>query len=783
MACRHHSSPLLLIFSIGFQSVIAQTLLLREYLVVFFGNELCIGVVLGFWLLGIATGAVFGGRLFRKGESGIGTAAALIAAQAVLLITGLSCTRLLFLVLRVPAGAYLSIGTLSLSTLWTVVPFSFLIGMLFPLACKVCFRQAGTHAADCSTEISAVYIWEALGALGGGVLLTFVLLPRLPALTIAIGTDALVLASAAYVITREQLRVPVFAAVFVLALFHVGLLVTGAAGTLEDLTVRARFHRINPDATFVQWADSRYQHMDLARLGDQYTLYCNGQFTSAFPDPYGDEVKAHFYVSMIPEVKKARVILLGGGVEGLAAPILTYPVDELKVVQLDRREFELLRPFVEKTPQGRLWMKASREGRTSLVFGDPRFFVKTEGKRYDLAVLNFPEPSTAMLNRFYTQEFFRETRSLLKPDGVLVLSVGGEPNYLGERTGRYAASIYQTLKSVFPNVLVAPGETLTLFASRDPRLTFSIPVLSRRFEERGVPSPYFTKYHFSFLLPPGLIESTRTSLERSAWKQLNTDKKPVTYFLNILLWLAYAGGSRGRPLFARLVEVRPYWFLVPVVIALFMRLVYLRFRGIGPAQVRVHVLTAIGVAGFTGMALEIVLLFSFQNVFGYLFYKVGFIVSLFMMGLALGGAWANRTLRRERDHYRLFAACTLGIALFSILLPLWIRIAENVASAGATRGAAGLFLIEIPFYLAVTVSGFLTGCVFPLAGKLCISMGTEGPAAAALVDSADNLGAAAGAMLTGVFLLPVLGLDTTCIALFALGLSAFVLLLFRARPA
>ena len=57
-------------------------------------------------------------------------------------------------------------------------------------------------------------------------------------------------------------------------------------------------------------------------------------------------------------------------------------------------------------------------------------------------------------------------------------------------------------------------------------------------------------------------------------------------------------------------------------------------------------LLAIATTGFAGMALEIILLFAYQNIYGHLYYKVGLIVTLFMLGLSLGG-WAMLRLIPE----------------------------------------------------------------------------------------------------------------------------------------
>jgi hypothetical protein len=319
---------------------------------------------------------------------------------------------------------------------------------------------------------------------------------------------------------------------------------------------------------------------------------------------------------------------------------------------------------------------------------------------------------------------------------------------------------------------------LYFFASPGTALTLSVPALAARFEKRKIASPYFTKHHFSLLLPPDRVEYTLKKLETSAWKRLNTDKKPVAYFLNMILWLIYAGEAGAKPFLSRFVGFGPLMFIVPVILAAAARVLYLRLRPGRPGQERFHLVAAILVAGFAGMALEIVVLLAFQSAFGYLYYKIGFLIALFMLGLAFGGAAANR-LRTGPRRDRLFKGCILCIALFSLLLPLWVRLAEILTRVEALQGGPGLLLMEVPFDLAVIVSGFLTGFAFPLANRLYISSGASGLRSASVMDSADHLGAAAGAFLTGVFLLPILGLDQTCIFLCVLALAAFSLLFFQ----
>jgi predicted membrane-bound spermidine synthase len=71
----------------------------------------------------------------------------------------------------------------------------------------------------------------------------------------------------------------------------------------------------------------------------------------------------------------------------------------------------------------------------------------------------------------------------------------------------------------------------------------------------------------------------------------------------------------------------------------------------------------------------------------------------------------------------------------------------------------------------------MTGAAFPLAGRICLSNALNTGRAAARVNAFDHFGACAGSLLTGVVLVPLLGLDSTCVFLAVLNAACGTLLL------
>src|SRR5208283_4901435 len=82
--------------------------------------------------------------------------------------------------------------------------------------------------------------------------------------------------------------------------------------------------------------------------------------------------------------------------------------------------------------------------------------VKRSVGRYDVILSAAPNPTSGLINRFYTREFFEEARRALKKDGVLALSLEGTPrSYMSAPQEALAADILATLRWVFGNSVAA----------------------------------------------------------------------------------------------------------------------------------------------------------------------------------------------------------------------------------------------------------------------------------------------------------------------------------------
>jgi spermidine synthase len=308
-------------------------------------------------------------------------------------------------------------------------------------------------------------------------------------------------------------------------------------------------------------------------------------------------------------------------------------------------------------------------------------------------------------------------------------------------------------------MVIVPGTKNYFVSSTSPQtVTADSGILAERYLKKNIESDYFTPYHFTMLLPEDRVAFIRTSLENKTPVRINTDAHPIIYFYNLVLW-AMVAGERGEVTFLQRITGSVKWLLVAGVIFFFIRVVYVLFtRERVSHHLKFNGLLAIATTGFAGMALEIVLLFAFQNIYGYVYHKVGLIIALFMLGLSVGGYLMNRLLAgRERNWISTLITFEVLICIYACCLPYAIAQFSLVESSTMPRSIN----LEYIFMLMAVGAGFLTGLEFPLVSRIFINRDEIGKVAG-WIDAFDHLGACFGALLTGTVLVPLLGFYHSC---------------------
>lgn len=761
-------------FCLGFFSVLAQVMFTREAIVVFLGNELSIGVILGIWLTGVSLGAVcwLGLRRLVSAPANLDRLlVGLLLLLAVVFPLEVHALRLGRAWLAVPVGEYVSLWKLVRSAALAFLPVCFVVGMLFPGACERLARSnAGRLAA---WPVSPVYAAEALGAAVGGAGLTYVLLPAMISYRIVFLGSALCVLAAVWLAPSGAPRRFVGIVLVVLLAFVAR---PGPIRQLEASSTEARWRASgvlpapgSPAALRVRLmasADSVYQNLAVIENEGQMTVYGNGQVLFDFPDPAASEQKIHFIMAQKPRAR--RVLLIGGNPVSDIPELLKYPsVRRLVHVEFDPAIGELVQPLA-----GAEWPRSDEPGRLLRVAEDGYRYVKNCPERFDVVIAAAPQPTTAAANRFYTIEFYRVVRRILAPDGFVHAAVAGSER-LESETASLGASVYGSLTAVFPVVRVTAGTENQFFAgSERAGLTFDPQALAARSREAGVETGHFKPEYFlrADEIAPDDTESVKRKFAESR-SRANTNLRPIAYFQNLVLWSRYSGSGVEAFLLGleRLKARRVAAFLFSCVIVCLAAGLALGRAGAGKGRggrswVRAVTFAAVGATGFAGMAMEVIFIFSFQCLYGCVYTLMGLIVGLFMVGLVLGALSGRRLAARGSGRaWGAMAALESLLVLLPLAVPWLIRWAADAEASRFAAGVAGAGM-----YAAIAATGWLVGAQFQVSNRLFL--GDKGGAAgvsAAITSFADCLGSAAGCLLAGAVLVPVLGIAAACAAVSA----------------
>jgi len=728
-------SILTAVFAIGFSCIVTQLALMREMLGVFAGNELVLGVALGNWLLLMGLGAALGRRVRSHSPALLAVLLILTAVfppAQILVLRGLR--RFVFL----PGEAIGVIPTV-LASFLLLFPYCLAAGFFLAVACSAMQARSVSRAAG------NVYAMDSIGSVAGGVLFSFVLVLWLDHAAL-LAVPALVnLAAAGWLAWNMRGE-------------HPGAVSLVAASVTTGAAMLAWVFLAAPDAvsTARQFPGQRvlfkgnspYGRLVVTESGGQTNVIENGIVLVSSPNIEQAEETCHFALAQRPDAK--RVLLIGGALSGAAREILRYDVSALDCVELD--------PLITRV--GHKFLPAEFNDRRLLMHEvDARRFVRKATTKYDVIIVALPDPATAQINRFFTHEFFAETRRVLRHEGVLSFAIGRYGNFAGPDLSRVLSCARNTALESFRNVMLVPGDRVYFLASDGALTTDFWPALERS----GVATRWVTRNYLAATLTPDRLEDVERAGNSPA--PLNHDFAPVLYYLHLRHW-------------ASQFESTPHWLLILLGLGTVIYVARLRpLAGL------------IFASGFAASGLEVVLLLAIQTLAGSVYRQVAWVVTMFMAGLAFGAWGAMRRIDKTPETERscrfslspcsvsggegrgsgtrgklwkvlvggfgeaalpgMLALCVVGCAaLLSVALPALARLNEMPGGDFAAQAILLLF--------AFCLAG-IVGAQFPLA----TAFETASKPAARLY-TADFVGASLGALLTSTWLLPLAGVAGVC---------------------
>lgn len=753
------------ILVMGFSGLVAQILLLRELLIVFSGNELCIGIILANSLILEAFGCYYLGRRAEASENKLESFTLLTILFSLSLCIAILVIRIMKRMMGISIGESIGFLPMFYSSFLVLMPISILHGALFTYCCQIYSLFSGQGGAS---PTGKVYVYETIGTIIGGIICAYLLIPKFNSFQAASWLALLNLVTCLALLAPYRkighYRQTVLAVLSILILFTGYFIFAGQVQKLHDNSIKSQWKNQN----VVHYQNSQYGNICITENQGQYIFFLDGVPNLITPVPDIPFVEEFVHIPLLAHPNPTKILILSGGAGGIINETFKHPsIKSIEYAELDPLVLDLIRTFPTPLTEAEL-----NDSRVQVKQIDGRLLLRTTAAAYDVIFVGIDEPSNLQTNRFFTKEFFSLAKERLKEDGICVIGLPGSLDYLNEELVDLNSCIFNTLERVFSHIRVIPGDGTNLFLASDSPEILMIDreqVIGRLIHrnirtERGLP------WHIEQKLHPGWQSWFSRFLEGGT-EEINSDFRPLGIFYSISHWNALFAPSLSG-VFRQFERTNLKTIVLLVVISLLLYFLLLtKKRRFFQQALSFSIITT----GFTGMIFDLMIIFTFQALYGYVFSWIGILVASFMAGAASGASVATLAMARMKNCFRLFITIELVIICFSFGFPV-VFFALHTG-----LDTSGFVLFRMMILFISFLSGFLTGAQFPLANELYLRKSKSLSSTAGLLYASDLLGGWFGGIAGAVLLLPVLGLTGTCISVGLLKLVSFIVLVTQAN--
>ncbi len=336
---------------------------------------------------------------------------------------------------------------------YILVQYAFIssIGLLLGFELPLIARLNSVHISRLEVNLGKVLKMDYVGALAGALIWVFLLPLFFTLIETAFILGLLNLAAATILLLYFRSQVTFNGRLWT-ALLTTILILTTALFQARNWTSSAEQYLYRDRVILSQ--TTRFQHIVLTRSkANEISCYINGslQFNSADEYIYHENL---VHPAFALAKSQRRVLILGGG-DGLAArEVLKYPtVKELVLCDLDPKMTDLARNhlnFIELNrdslndarvsilknnilvPQDqdeiiripdqhqRFGSRPDEVARVTLVHLDAAALLEKLAGKFDIIVVDFPDPNNEELAKLYSRTFYRRLADRLAVDGIFV---------------------------------------------------------------------------------------------------------------------------------------------------------------------------------------------------------------------------------------------------------------------------------------------------------------------------------------------------------------------------
>lgn len=285
-----------------------------------------------------------------------------------------------------------------------------LVGLEIPLLMNILKDRV-----EFSNLVSNVFTFDYIGALLASVLFPLVLIPKLGIMKTSLFFGMINLSIAilmSFLLASEIKKSYIIKTKAILSFF-----ILLCVFTFSDVILSFSEEKLYGE-NIIFANTTPYQRIVLTHNKNDYRLYLNNnlQFSSADEYRY-HEALVHPAMECAKNIKS--ILVLGGG-DGLAIrEVLKYKeVKNITLVDLD----EKMTTMFTNNPVLSQFNKHSFSNSKVEVFNEDAFlWIKKTNKKFDVIVIDFPDPSNYSLGKLYSQKFYSSLKKLCNNTTIVVV--------------------------------------------------------------------------------------------------------------------------------------------------------------------------------------------------------------------------------------------------------------------------------------------------------------------------------------------------------------------------
>jgi spermidine synthase len=637
------------ILLLGFSSIVIQLQFIKEFFAIFNGNELILAIIFGNWMVLTGLGAYLA-RIGKRTEFKISFFSnSLLISSA---IPFLSFFLLYYLKNQIfQLGVIVSVIQLFIFSFLLLAPYCLFSGFLF-----VIFSIRYSHLT-LTNKVSNTYAIESIGSLIGGLIFSSLII-NYCGLYITLSFIFLCSAISTLVFypdIRRKIRI------FIISFLAIAVPVLCLSFNFDKYLNQFVF----PDQEIIKMENSPYGSIVETRYRRQINVYNNGYLLFCTNNNIRDEELVHFAIVQHKDPKK--ILVISGGTPGVFEEIMKYNIDTIIYAEINPAIINLLQGIGTFSDNNKI----------GFIHSDARKYIRQTPEKFDVVLINLPSPDNFQINRYYSLEFLQLLKLKLNGNAIIRYCLPPTNNYVSTEAAEVNASLYNTLKLEFNHVIIIAGE-FNYFIASDAPLSYGI---SDLIEKKKIDTRYV---NHSYLDDKDIESRSNYILSRLGNSLLiNTDFIPVAYFKQIIYQLSQFKTN-----------YRIFLILLFLFFCFFVS--------------RLNVITlGIFIGGFTVSSVEILVLFSFQVFFGYIYLVTGIFLAVFMSGIAVGCLPVKkRIFKRELNNFILYQTALAFVVMIFIVCILLFRNYYNT------------MLINLFSGVILFILGFIMGRLFTSSTKL-----------------------------------------------------------------